>query len=87
MSCDRCSDIHDAQKKGVTTKPCKCECHSEISPFPITPFPLTNGDTNWVWRFNDTQNTPCCACTDPANKGKALWLVCNCSKCNHNLTC
>lgn len=27
MTCDRCRDIHTAQKEGKSDKPCKCNCH------------------------------------------------------------
>ena len=27
MSCDRCVDIHNAQKSGLTQIECKCSCH------------------------------------------------------------
>lgn len=27
MSCDRCIDIHTAQREGKTSKQCECDCH------------------------------------------------------------
>lgn len=27
MSCDKCTDIHKAQKEGKTQNGCKCNCH------------------------------------------------------------
>ena len=30
MSCDRCSDVHEAQKAGLTNKKCECNCHSKV---------------------------------------------------------
>ena len=27
MACDRCSDIHQAQREGKTAKKCECDCH------------------------------------------------------------
>jgi hypothetical protein len=45
MSCDRCVDIHNAQKLGNTVEQCKCSCHSNS----------TNGfHPYWV---NDTSTT------------------------------
>ena len=40
MSCGRCIDIHNAQKKGLSGKSCECSCHSipvEIYSGPTTP--------------------------------------------------
>ena len=28
MSCDRCEDIHKAQRDGKTSDECKCSCHT-----------------------------------------------------------
>lgn len=44
MSCDRCEDIHIAQRDGKTSDECKCSCHTSITttnPWhwePIQPF-------------------------------------------------
>lgn len=27
MTCDRCMDVHNAQKSGLTQQSCKCDCH------------------------------------------------------------
>ena len=27
MTCNRCNDVHEAQKKGITQKRCECNCH------------------------------------------------------------
>lgn len=27
MSCDRCIDIHQAQRLGLSRLPCACDCH------------------------------------------------------------
>lgn len=29
MSCDRCYDIHKAQKAGLNDNECKCSCHDD----------------------------------------------------------
>jgi len=29
MTCNRCEDIHYAQKEGTQLESCKCECHNE----------------------------------------------------------
>lgn len=29
MSCDRCTDIHTAQKEGKCQKSCECNCHDK----------------------------------------------------------
>jgi len=30
MTCDRCIDIHKAQKEGKTQRECGCSCHDSI---------------------------------------------------------
>lgn len=40
MSCDKCTDIHYAQREGKTSDECRCTCHKEkINPLtnPIQP--------------------------------------------------
>ena len=31
MSCDRCEDIHQAQREGKQSDECKCSCHTSIT--------------------------------------------------------
>jgi len=31
MTCDRCEDIHKAQRDGKTTNKCECDCHYNVS--------------------------------------------------------
>lgn len=31
MTCDRCEDIHTAQKNGKTNQKCECDCHITYS--------------------------------------------------------
>jgi len=31
MTCDRCEDIHKAQKEGKTNQKCECDCHITYS--------------------------------------------------------
>ena len=37
MTCDKCTDIHTAQREGKTTKECECNCHNETIRFPMNP--------------------------------------------------
>ena len=37
MTCDKCTDIHSAQREGKTTKECECNCHNETIKFPTNP--------------------------------------------------
>lgn len=31
MACDRCEDIHQAQRNGKTNQKCECDCHISYS--------------------------------------------------------
>jgi len=31
MSCDRCKNVHEAQRTGRTDRSCKCECHNSVA--------------------------------------------------------
>jgi len=31
MACDRCEDIHKAQRDGKTNQKCECDCHYNVS--------------------------------------------------------
>jgi len=31
MTCDRCQDIHRAQREGKSNQPCHCNCHYSVS--------------------------------------------------------
>ncbi len=31
MTCERCKDIHEAQKSGANSKPCECKCHDGLT--------------------------------------------------------
>ena len=37
LTCDKCTDIHKAQKEGKTQEECKCKCHGKLD-FPTNPF-------------------------------------------------
>lgn len=47
MTCNRCTDIHEAQKNGNTQQPCKCSCHVNYS---------TGGNTTWTDITNTSTN-------------------------------
>jgi hypothetical protein len=53
MSCDRCVDIHEAQRKGNTVEECKCSCHFD---FKVTctcsDFASTTGCPEHTFTFN-----------------------------------
>jgi len=87
LSCDKCDDIHVAQRAGKTDRECKCSCHKEMK-FPTTPCP-----DPWyppfyppspIWTY---PQTVCCPCTDPANIGVPMGLVCNCICHGNRTTC
>ncbi|KKN46034.1 hypothetical protein LCGC14_0677280 [marine sediment metagenome] len=96
MTCDKCTNIHDAQKEGKTQDECKCTCHGS------TVTPLTNPwydpccpTIPWYDPCCPAYPPPfcpptitcgCCPCTDPANIGKSLGLVCNC-QCHGTTFC
>lgn len=53
MPCDKCIDIHDAQKTGKTNDPCDCSCHSTgfeynwtYDPYSLTYSTQITADTN-----------------------------------------
>lgn len=54
MACDKCSDIHEAQKNGKTQESCRCDCHKNINPLtnPIT--------TPYVPNYPYYPTNPCC---------------------------
>ncbi len=75
MTCDKCTDIHTAQREGKTQEECSCGCHViKDNPLVSPPRPLDY----WYYPTCTPCCTPCCPCTDPNNAGKAMWLVCNC---------
>ncbi len=58
MTCDRCEDIHKAQRDGKTSNECKCSCHTlttittqpwhwETQPFYYQPQMPSTGDPPW----------------------------------------
>jgi len=77
MTCEKCSDIHEAQREGKTQNECKCTCHDmEISFYGE----LTNTGTsniNYIWT---TSTGPCCTCRNPqVNKKNPMHFCCSCS--------
>lgn len=45
LSCDRCKDIHKAQKEGRQSDECKCSCHNTLTqPWHWSPQPYYTGD-------------------------------------------
>lgn len=73
MNCERCINIHDAQKSGSTNEPCKCSCH--------TPKPLGTTNIPFTWTYTDnripinqTYYTPRCNCsTQPCENHNDMW--------------
>lgn len=63
MTCNKCDDIHQAQKEGKTQNSCECDCHHNNTRGYY--YPWTNG-------------CGCCPCTDPNYYNKPMHLVCNC---------
>lgn len=81
MTCDRCEDIHKAQRDGKTSDECKCSCHTSTttitSPWhwePIQPLyyqpqvPCT-GDP--PYRLGETW----CDSKDDTNTKTGKWVV------------
>lgn len=76
MSCNRCTDIHQAQKEGKTQLSCQCGCHTQnigfgasttaLSIYDLTSAgtQLTNStSTTGTWDF--TTNQFACGFSDP----------------------
>lgn len=55
MTCDRCTDIHKAQREGKTQRECGCSCHSNYSTG--TSFTLTGTDLGDTTGGSLTLNT------------------------------
>lgn len=53
MTCSKCSDIHEAQKCGLTQNPCCCGCHNTSS----TSITWNNNSTGWNNNLNSTAST------------------------------
>lgn len=61
MICDRCTDIHKAQREGKTQKECECSCHIGYSTGTST-FTLTGGNTSDIGTSATTANINLTAC-------------------------
>lgn len=78
MSCNRCYDIHEAQKLGKTQESCKCHCHDNNTWSTIPTITWTNHTTagsptftcNIAGNYGDySAYTPTCDCdTQPCEK-------------------
>lgn len=62
MTCDKCTDIHEAQKSGKTQDACKCNCHKESNPL-ISPNP------NYIPYYPNYD--PCC----PTIPYSPIWTI------------
>lgn len=88
MSCNKCYDIHEAQKNGLTQKECLCSCH-EQSGFPNT---TTTSIPNILWNNNDTTNgtldfTPSfnlCTCSTTGSCGCTATNIQCCPDCGNS---
>ena len=89
MVCDKCKDVHEAQKAGLTQLPCLCSCHpTHICPsYPLCPsypiYPLYPTNPYWItgtWTNDNTLVSPTACCQTPLN------YTFTCSTNNHT-TC
>ena len=79
MACNRCEDVHNAQRSGDTQKGCECLCHNTFTyypqycppyPDPIFPYPVVyTGDPT----FGIDTGTTVTSCED----GKCSTLKLN----------
>lgn len=97
MPCERCKEIHEAQKSGLTNLQCTCTCHKDhvcptqpnwISPIwvvPTTPCP-TIPYYGYTWCGTNTGNTfsitAANACAAPTTFSIKNHTACG-SGCNH----
>ena len=93
MSCNRCYDIHQAQKEGKTQESCKCNCHNITSTGGTTTIPFiwtnsTSATTATVptstCTFDTSGNAPheCRKCTYSSVNERCI----NCN-CKSNESC
>lgn len=72
MTCNRCYDIHEAQKNGKTNNECKCCCHNNtVSPTIWYNTTSTTGNPNFTYAVNGTNTyTSTCDLQDkyPCNR-------------------
>lgn len=68
MSCDKCTDIHYAQREGKTCEECKCGCHKERTN------PLISPQPNYIPWYD-----PCCPTlpTGPIWCGTQPYTTCH----------
>lgn len=96
--CYRCGDPDTARPAPTSVRPAPLQLPPlpiSIEPWtPVTPTPSVKPyeePKHWTLppdfpRPQVTFKSPCCMCTDPANAGKPLGLVCHCS-CHPQITC
>ncbi len=76
MTCDRCKDIHEAQREGKTQNKCWCDCHgctcTWICPWTYT---YTYPSTTTTGTFTLNGNTAAC--------NSSTWVPCNCITSSH----
>ena len=88
MTCNRCTDIHQAQKEGKTQESCKCNCHTEKNYTGTTTIPYTTwtntssepNTTNFTASYYtpyDHTNHKCINCTYNATTQKCINCGCN----------
>ncbi len=98
MTCEKCDDIHTAQKEGKTQESCKCDCHPvHVCPSPFTPqpeYPWWTDPTSpgtvpnqpwypqWTFTQGNTSDGPCCPCTNPTTNKDNLTHYCCSCRCH-----
>ena len=57
MTCNRCDDIHKAQREGKTQRPCGCRCHDNFYIGTDTGTATTTGNIRFTSDNTFWQNT------------------------------
>jgi len=60
FSCNRCQDIHNAQRNGCSGKPCECDCHTFNTTGTAPSFTQTWTDFSSAGAADVTCNTTVC---------------------------
>lgn len=74
MSCDRCVDIHEAQRLGVVRYPCECDCHMSSG---------TGTDYPHYWPTCTCGQNSTLPCPLHGLYGRDQWVQCFCISDNN----
>lgn len=56
MSCQRCLEVHNAQREGKTQESCKCSCHNDHHNYWYTGTTPSLTVPNWTGTINTTSD-------------------------------